>query len=93
MKKIKSFSVFNEELSGTEMVGQEGGVFGDTRQKNKTLTYNDARIIYSDKANKFYTSDMYFQLYMDYIKNGGNEATRSFTKKNIDIILSYFKIS
>ncbi len=84
---IKSFKSFNEEVSGTELVGPVGPAYGETRTQNKTISDRHTNIIYSDLDDKFYTVDMYQDLYQNYLKSGGSPL-EGFSKENIDTILS-----
>lgn len=86
---IKRFHQFiKEEISGTELVGPVGPAYGETRLQNKTIDSGDTNVIYSDIDGNFYTIDEYNDLYNNYLKSGG-EPLHGFSKKNIDIILSF----
>ena len=88
--KIKSFKQFNEEVSGTELVGPMGPAYGETRLQNKTVSFNDTNVFLSTIDNKFYTIDEYNQLYNDYLKSGGKPLSDGFNRENLDTIVSYF---
>ena len=86
---IKTFSQFiNEEVSGTEMVGQVGPAYGETRLQNKTVTSHDTNVIYCDLDSKFYTIDDYNNIYQDYLKRGGKPLD-GFSLDNIIEILEH----
>src|SRR5574344_1597548 len=76
------------ELSGTEMVGQMGVAYGDTRNINN-IQHTNVDVIYSEKDDKYYTSDDYYNLYVTYLKNGGTPIAYGYSKENIDMILNY----
>jgi hypothetical protein len=87
---IKKFQQFNEEISGTELVGPVGPAYGETRLQNKTINSHDTNVIYSDLDSKIYTIDEYNNLYGEYLKLGGSPL-HGFTKENIDIILDFLQ--
>lgn len=85
--RIKKFSEFILEVSGTELVGPVGPAYGETRLQSKTVSDRHTTVIYSDLDDKIYTIDMYQDIYQDYLKNGGKPLD-GFSKENIDTILS-----
>jgi hypothetical protein len=85
---IKKFKEFNESISGTELVGQVGPNYGDTKLQNKTLNQNDTGVIFSEITREFYTWDDYNQLYQNYLKSGG-KPLHGFNRENLDIILTF----
>lgn len=87
---IKKFKQFNEEISGTELVGPIGPGFGETRLQNKTIKSHDTNVIFSDIDSKFYTIDEYNELYNNYLKSGG-QPLDGFSIENINIILDFEK--
>ena len=87
---IKKFKQFNEEISGTELVGPIGPGYGETKLQNKTINANDTDVIYSEFGSRIYTIDEYNDLYGDYLKNGGSPLD-GFTEENIDIILNFLQ--
>lgn len=87
---IKSFVQFCEAISGTELIGQMGPVYGDTRLQNKTIYNHHTNVIYSDLDDKFYTIDEYNDIYDEYLKKGGS-TLEGFSKENIDKILTYLR--
>ena len=87
--KIKSFTQFNEEVSGTELVGPVGPAYGETRLQNKTIDFHSTNIILSEIDNKFYTIDEYNELYNQYLKSGGKPLNGSFNKENLETILDF----
>lgn len=89
--RIKKFWDFINEVSGTELVGPVGPVYGDTTLPNKTISTHDTNIIYSDLDDKLYTEDDYINLYNEYLKSGGKPLDDGFSKNNIDLILSYLQ--
>jgi hypothetical protein len=87
IKKFKDF--LKEELSGTELVGQIGPAYGDTRTQNKTINSHDTNTIFCDLNNKIYTEDDYNNLYNDYlIKSNKKSIKKEFSLENINSILS-----
>jgi hypothetical protein len=84
---IKKFKEFNESISGTELIGQVGPNYGDTRLQNKTLNQNDTGVLFSEITGEFYTWDDYNQLYQNYLKSGG-KPLHGFNRENLDMILS-----
>lgn len=78
---IKSFKKFNEEVSGTELVGPVGPAYGDTKLKNNTINKHHTNInsapgvINSNSKNNLlddvFSDDDYEQLLNDYLKSGG----------------------
>lgn len=86
---IKSFKQFNEELSGTELIGPIGPAYGETGLQNKTVTFHDTNIILSELDNKFYTIDEYNSLYSDYLKVGGIPLPDGFNRENLDKVISF----
>ena len=51
---IKKFKQFNEEISGTELVGPIGPAYGETGLQNKTINSHDTNVIYSEMDSKIY---------------------------------------
>jgi hypothetical protein len=86
--KIKSFKQFNEEVSGTELVGPIGPAYGETGLQNKTVTFHDTNVILSEIDNRFYTIDEYNNLYGDYLKSGGKPLD-GFNRENLDKVISF----
>jgi hypothetical protein len=85
---IKSFKQFNEEISGTELVGPIGPAYGETGLQNKTVTFHDTNIILSELDNRFYTIDEYNNIYSDYLKVGGKPLD-GFNRENLDTVISF----
>ena len=85
---IKSFKQFNEEISGTELVGPIGPAYGETRLQNKTVTFHDTNVILSEIDNGFYTIDEYNNMYSDYLKQGGKPLD-GFNRENLDTVISF----
>jgi hypothetical protein len=85
---IKSFKQFNEEISGTELVGPVGPAYGETGLQNKTVTFHDTNIILSELDNRFYTIDEYNNIYSDYLKVGGKPLD-GFNRENLDTVISF----
>lgn len=81
--RIKSFSEFNESISGTELVGNVsmGPSYGDTKLLNKTVTdrhtsvksSNGFKNPYSNNplTDDIYFDDQYSDIFNRYIKSGG----------------------
>ena len=87
---IKSFKQFNEEISGTELVGPIGPAYGETGLQNKTVTFHDTNVILSELDNRFYTIDEYNNLYSDYLKVGGKPLD-GFNRENLDTVISFMR--
>ena len=87
---IKKFKQFNEEISGTELVGPIGPAYGETGLQNKTINSHDTNVIYSEMDSKIYTIDEYNDIYGEYLKFGGSPLD-GFTKENIDILLDFLQ--
>lgn len=85
---IKSFKQFNEEVSGTELVGPVGPAYGETRLQNKTVDFHATNVILSQLDNKFYTIDEYNDLYNQYLKLGGKPLD-GFNKENLETIIEF----
>jgi hypothetical protein len=85
---IKSFKQFNEEISGTELVGPVGPAYGETGLQNKTVTFHDTNVILSELDNRFYTIDEYNNIYSDYLKVGGKPLD-GFNRENLDTVISF----
>ena len=86
--KIKSFSQFNEAISGTELVGPVGPAYGETRLQNKTISSHHTTVFSSDIDNKFYTEDEFNELYNEYLKRGGKPLS-GFNKENLEEMLIF----
>lgn len=87
--KIKKFKQFNEEISGTELVGPIGPAYGETRLQNKTINFHNTNVILSEIDNRFYTIDEYNNAYGDYLKKGGTPLPDGFNRENLDTILTF----
>ena len=87
--KIKKWKQFNEEISGTELVGPVGPAYGETRLQNKTISSHHTNVIEGIDGN-FYTEDEYNELHNTYLKSGGTPLD-GFSKENIDIMLSFLQ--
>ena len=87
--RLYTFKKFNE-VNGTELVGHMGPAYGDTKLTNTTINKNDTTVIFSDLDGNFYTQDEYYQLYNNYLKEGGSPL-EGFTKENIDKILTFIQ--
>lgn len=87
---IKSFKQFNEEISGTELVGPIGPAYGETGLQNKTVTFHDTNVILSELDNRFYTIDEYNNIYGDYLKVGGKPLD-GFNRENLDTVISFMR--
>lgn len=85
---IKKFKQFNEEISGTELVGPVGPAYGETRLQNKTVNSHDTNVVFNDITNDFYTIDEYNNLYSEYLKNGG-KPLYGFNQTNIQKIIQF----
>lgn len=87
---IKSFKQFNEEISGTELIGPIGPAYGETGLQNKTVTFHDTNVILSELDNRFYTIDEYNNIYSDYLKVGGKPLD-GFNRENLDTVISFMR--
>ena len=87
---IKSFKQFNEEISGTELIGPIGPAYGETGLQNKTVTFHDTNVILSELDNRFYTIDEYNNIYGDYLKVGGKPLD-GFNRENLDTVISFMR--
>ena len=85
---IRRYKDFINEVSGTELVGPIGPAYGETGLQNKTISSHDTNVIYSDLDGNFYTIDEYNNLYVDYLKSGG-QPLHGFSKENIDEIITF----
>lgn len=86
--RIKKYSSFINEVSGTELVGPVGPGYGETGLQNKTVNSHDTNVIYSELDGRIYTEDEYIDLYNNYLKSGG-DPLNGFNLENINTILSY----
>jgi hypothetical protein len=92
MRMIKKFEDFikEEAISGAEYgIGKSFGPGSPDSSIPNTINYNDTSVILADD-NRFYTIDEYNDIYTDYLGKGGTPLD-GFNKKNIDIILDFFK--
>lgn len=89
--KIKKFYQFNEEVSGTELVGPVGPAYGETRLQNKTINFHDTNVIYSDLDNGLYTIDEYNNMYSDYLKSGGDPLPNGFNEEDLNIVINFIQ--
>jgi hypothetical protein len=87
---IKKFKQFNEEISGTELVGPIGPAYGETGLQNKTVNSHDTNVVFCDINNNFYTIDEYNNMYADYLKEGGSPLY-GFNLENIHTIISFLE--
>lgn len=87
---IKKFLDYIKEVSGTEMVGRVGPAYGDVSPKNNTINKHDTNIIFCEQDGRFWTLDIYNDMYNDYLKVGG-KPLHGFNIKNIQNILSFLK--
>ena len=83
---IKNFKQFNEEVSGTELIGPMGPGYGETGLQNKTITSHDTNVIFCDLDSKFYTIDDYNNIYTEYLKKGGKPLSGFSLENIIEII-------
>ncbi len=84
MNFLKSFVLFKEAISGTELVGPVGPAYGETGIQNKTISKNDTSVLFSEIDNKFYTQDEFYDKYSEYLKLGGrNIEGESYPRFNI----------
>ena len=84
MGKIKSFVQFNEEISGTELVGPVGPAYGETGLQNKNLNKSHTSLLgVLDRTNpeskNSLTSDLFFQddyneIFNNFLKSGGDQS-------------------
>lgn len=87
--EIKRFKKFNEEISGTEMVGKYTGPnYPEQDNTNSTIGSRHTDILYSPISSKLYTYDDYQDIYQNYLKLGG-KPLNGFTEENLTTILTY----
>jgi hypothetical protein len=83
IKKFKEF--INEEIS---LVGSMGPAYGRQVIPN-TINKSDTNVIFCEIDNKFYTEDMFNNLYNEYlIQSKEKSVPNTFSKENIETILS-----
>ena len=88
---IKKYVDFiKEEISGTELVGNVGPAYGETRLQNKTINSFDTEVIYSEIGDRIYTIDEYNQMYQDYLKSGGSPLD-GYNKENLETVIFFFQ--
>jgi len=80
---IKTWKLFNEEISGTEYTTE----LGLTPTHNQDVSPLGIILIHSEITNKIYTIDQYNQLYNDYLKIGGTPLF-NFNKENLEKVLT-----
>jgi hypothetical protein len=80
---IKSWKLFNEEISGTEYTTELGLAPSSTSD----ITPLGIILIHSDITDVIYTIDQYEQLYNEYLKIGG-QPLFDFNKANLEIVLT-----
>ena len=83
IKKFKEF--INEEIS---LVGSMGPAYGRQVIPN-TINKSDTNVIFCEIDNKFYTEDMFNNLYNEYlIQSKEKSVPNTFSKENIETILN-----
>jgi hypothetical protein len=83
IKKFKEF--INEEIS---LVGNMGPAYGKQVIPN-TINKSDTNVIFCEIDNKFYTEDMFNNLYNQYlIKSKKKSVPKIFSTENIESILN-----
>jgi hypothetical protein len=97
---IKSFKKFNEEVSGTELVGPVGPAYGDTKLKNNTINKHHTNVNLAsgalntnsknDLLDDVFTDDDYEQLLNDFLKAGGQLSELTGDRSNDINIISDF---
>ena len=86
---IKNFKQFNEEVSGTELVGKHMGPnYPEQDVTNTTIGTKDTEILYSEITSRLYTYDDYQNEYQEYLKKGG-KPLHGFNQENLTTVLSY----
>lgn len=83
MRHIKSFN----EVNGTELVGNMGPAYGNTKLDRKLPNIG---YIYHDLSNKIYTEDEYLDIYNEYLKMGGTPLF-GFSLDNLNKVLNMIK--
>jgi hypothetical protein len=78
---IKKWKEFNEEVSGTELVGKIGPGYGDTDLKNNTINKHHTNVNLSpgvvnpnsknELTSDIFSDDEWEQLLNDFLKNAG----------------------
>lgn len=89
---IKKYIQYIKEFSGTELIGNIGPGYGETKLKNKTVNKSHTNVIYCELDNKFYTEDEWNELHNNYLKSGG-KPLNGFSLENIEKIISTKKPS
>ena len=97
--KIKNWKEFNEEVSGTELVGPIGPAYGETRLQNKTVSKKDTTVVNTNSKNQnskndltsgLFFEDDYNELLTNYLKSGGSQLELSGDISNDIEIMSNF---
>lgn len=84
MKRISNFTRFSESISGTEMIGPVGPVYGRPILR-PGLDAGDVTMLQCDVDGKMYTKEDYDNLHRLYVA-AGNEPLDGFSKANLDMM-------
>jgi hypothetical protein len=88
---IKSFKLFKEAISGTELVGKHMGPNYPEQDNSPMKRVGLVDIVHSSAFNKTVTLDEYQTLYFDYLKNGGTPL-QGFNKENLEVVLQFLNL-
>lgn len=88
MKFIKRWDLFEESISGWELVGKNMGPGYPKQELPTTLSSSETQVISGIDGN-LYTWDDFRDIWNEYVKQGGRGDLSNFTKKNLDIILQF----
>jgi hypothetical protein len=83
---IKKYIKFKESISGT--LTNVNGPGMPRQELRNTLSQDDTNIVFDEITNKFYSEDEYFELYKEYIANGGSPLEGGLNKENLEKVLN-----
>lgn len=86
---IKKFNLFIEAISGAEIPvgpGNIGPAYGN-QVLDIGIDAKDTGVLFSETTGKYYTLYEYQELYNAYLKDGGKENLKDFTKDNLETLL------
>jgi hypothetical protein len=86
---IKKFDKFVESISGAEIpvgAGSIGPAYGN-QVLDIGIDAKDTGVLFSETTGKYYTLYEYQELYNAYLKDGGKEDLKDFTKDNLEMLL------
>ena len=88
---IKSFELFNESISGTELVGKHMGPNYPEQDNSPMKKVGLVDIVYSNIYDKAVTQSEYQELYFDYLKKGGSPL-QGFSRENLELVLQLLNL-